>query len=98
MHHKKFGAWQSPAFRDIYTFVRRFQIRFFTTFAPFLACLRRTDKNRKLSLLAMECYADVDTATTLKKWIISIFSCFRAELQKGLFLVTFPRFFPYLSH
>jgi hypothetical protein len=35
MHHKKFGARQSPAFRDIYTFVRRFQIRFFTTFAFF---------------------------------------------------------------
>jgi hypothetical protein len=33
--------------------------------------------------LAMECYGDVDTATTLEKWIISIFSCFRAELQKG---------------
>jgi hypothetical protein len=31
--------------------------------------------------LAMECYGDVDSATTtLKKWIISIFSCFRAEL------------------
>jgi hypothetical protein len=51
-----------------------------------------------LSLLAMECYGDVDTASALKKWIISIFSCFRAELQKGLFLVTFPRFFPNLSH
>jgi hypothetical protein len=43
--HKKFGAWQSQAFRDIYTFVRRFQIRFFTTFVPFLPCLRRTAKN-----------------------------------------------------
>jgi hypothetical protein len=74
MNHKKFGARQSPAFGDIYTFVRRFQIRFFTAFAPFLPCLRRTDKNRKLSLLAMECYGDVNNATTLKKWIILIFS------------------------
>jgi hypothetical protein len=67
MHHKKIRARQSPAFIDIYTFVRHFQIRFFTTFAPFLLCLRRTDKNRKLSLLAMECYGDVDTYTTVKK-------------------------------
>jgi hypothetical protein len=70
MYHKKFGARQSPAFREIYYFARRLQIRFFTTFAPFLPFLRKTDKNRKLSLLAMECYGDVDTATTLKKWII----------------------------
>jgi hypothetical protein len=98
MYHKKFGARQSPVFRNINIFVRRFQIRVFFTVAPFLACLRRTDKNRKLSLLAMECYGDVDTATTSKKWIISIFSCFRAKLQKGLFFDTFPRFFPNLSH
>jgi hypothetical protein len=74
MNHKKFGARQSPAFRYIYTFVRRFQIRFFTAFAPILQCLRRTDTNRTLSLLAMECYRDVDNATILKKWIILIFS------------------------
>jgi hypothetical protein len=48
MHYKKIGAWQSPAFRDIFTFVRRFQIRFFTAFALFLPGLRRTDRNRKL--------------------------------------------------
>jgi hypothetical protein len=41
----------------------------------------------------MECYGDVDTATILKKWIILIFSWFRAELQKGLFLLLFHDFF-----
>jgi hypothetical protein len=46
----------------------------------------------------MECYGDVDTATTLKKWIILIFSSFRDELQKGLFFVTFQRFFSNLPH
>jgi hypothetical protein len=46
----------------------------------------------------MECYGDVDTTTTLKKWIILIFSWFRAELQMGLFLLLFLRLFPILSH
>jgi hypothetical protein len=70
MQHQKINARQCLAYRDIYTFVRRFRILFFTAFAPFLPFLRRTDKNMKLSLLSMECYGDVDTATTLKKRII----------------------------
>jgi hypothetical protein len=61
----------------------------------FLPCSaeKKEKKNWKLSLLAMECYGDLDTATTLKKWIISIFSCFRAEIQKDLFFLYFSTIF-----
>jgi hypothetical protein len=48
MHHKKFGARQSPAFRDIYTFVRRFQIWFLTAFTRFLPCLTKNGQEFKM--------------------------------------------------
>jgi hypothetical protein len=42
MYQKKCGALQSPAFRDIYYFVRRLQIRFLLLMHPF--CRARCDK------------------------------------------------------
>jgi hypothetical protein len=48
MSHKKFGARQSPAFRDIYPFVRRFQIWFLTAFTHFLPCLTKNGQEFKI--------------------------------------------------
>jgi hypothetical protein len=39
MYHNKFGARQSPAFRDIYYFVRRLQIRFFLNYFCILSAV-----------------------------------------------------------
>jgi hypothetical protein len=48
MDHKKFGARQSPAFRDIFTFVRRFKIHFFYHFRSLSAVFEKNGQEYKI--------------------------------------------------
>jgi hypothetical protein len=49
MHHKKIGTRQSPAFRDIYTFVRHSQIWFFDHFCSLSAMFEKNRQEYKIA-------------------------------------------------
>jgi hypothetical protein len=51
MHHKKFGARQIPAFRDIYTFVRRSQIWIFDHFCSLYAMFEKNGPEYKIATI-----------------------------------------------